>query len=461
MIQSATISSYLTQIKDHHLLTAEEEMALATIVQGKHGKKRDAAIERLVTCNLKLGVRIAGNYQGLGCDLEDLISEANIGIQKAAERFKPNFGARFSTYAAWWIKQGIKRYLHNHSKTIRQPVHFGDKMGKLRRIKAQLAAQLGQDPTLDEIAEALGIEVAELEKTLQMDTKTVSIDTPLNDEHGDTLADIICDPGEQPDTVAQRHLEHHKLLTHMPALPVREQQVIIRRFGLDGGKPQTLEEVGAEFKITRERIRQLQNIALKKLRFRMDRGKEAFPPLIIPPRKETKKQDAPTPIDTWNSKSTDTTCPYEKTRKPEKPKSKSKAAPRKKRTPSKPTSKKKASPPPASKTKPASRKPPRKKSSPKKPSRPAASRKHSTRATKSSSSSRTAPKNATGAKASKSSRSKTKPPKSASAKKKSPSKASNKSSRIKQGRPDRRIRGFTPPAKPTCPTILTRRLKNR
>ena len=255
------LNRYLREIGRIPLLTPKQEIELAGGI-----KKGDAvARERMINANLRLVVTIAHDYANLGLPLLDLISEGNIGLTKAVERFDPAKRAKLSTYAAWWIKQAIKRALANQSKTIRIPVHLGDKIAKVRRVSLQMSDELGREPTDDELAEELGIATEKLAQLKSIGIRPASLDAPAEDstEFGESVGD---EEARTPfELLRDKNLlgEMGPLLT---LLDQREHKIISQRFGLDGGRPKTLEDIGKNFGVTRERIRQLQNSALAKLR---------------------------------------------------------------------------------------------------------------------------------------------------------------------------------------------------
>ena len=257
------LNRYLREIGRFPLLTPQQEIELAAKI-----KKGDAkAREQMINANLRLVVTIAHDYANLGLPLLDLISEGNIGLTKAVERFDPAKGAKLSTYAMWWIKQSIKRALANQSKTIRLPVHLGDKLAKMRRVSLQMSDELGREPTDDELGEEIGIASEKVARLKSLGIRPASLDAPIGDDDSTEFGEIIGD--EDADTPFE--LLRDKNLLHemdglLDALDKREKTIISQRFGLDGGKPKTLEDVGKNFGVTRERIRQLQNIALAKLR---------------------------------------------------------------------------------------------------------------------------------------------------------------------------------------------------
>jgi len=257
------IKIYLREIGLIPLLTVEQEVELAAKI--KKGDK--AASNLMIRSNLRLVVKIAHDYANLGMPLLDLISEGNIGLMKAVERFDPTKGGKLSTYAAWWIKQSIKRALANQSKTIRLPVHLVDKISKMRRVAMQMSEELGREPTDEELAEEVGLAPGKVSQLKIISIRPASLDAPISDDDSTEFGEIVGDlealtPFEQ---LRDQDLRD-ELGDLVDVLDDREKRIIYSRFGLDGGKGKTLEEVGKKFGITRERIRQVQNIALKKLR---------------------------------------------------------------------------------------------------------------------------------------------------------------------------------------------------
>ena len=257
------LNRYLREIGRIPLLTLEQEIELAAKI-----KKGDAeARERMINSNLRLVVTIAHDYANLGLPLLDLISEGNIGLTKAVERFDPAKGAKLSTYAMWWIKQSIKRALANQSKTIRLPVHLVDKIAKVRRLSLQMSDELGREPTDDELGEELGIASEKVERLRSIAIRPASLDAPIGDDDSTELGETVGDEEAQtPFELLRNKNLHHELGGLIKVLDDREKKIIFERFGLHGGKPKTLEHVSRSFGVTRERIRQLQNIALAKLR---------------------------------------------------------------------------------------------------------------------------------------------------------------------------------------------------
>ncbi len=262
------IKLYLREIGQVKLLTPQEEIDLAARI--KKGDKK--AREQMIKANLRLVVKIARDYEGIGLPLLDLISEGNIGLMKAVERFDPAKGGKLSTYGSWWIKQSIKRALANQSKTIRLPVHLVDKISKMRRTSMRLQEELGREPTDEELGEELGISASRVAQMRMAAIRPASLDAPIGDEDSNNFAEVVED--ESADTPYEQLEE--KTVTRMlqemvKTLDPREATILRARFGLDGGPQKTLEEVGVKFGVTRERVRQIQNIALRKLRKMIER----------------------------------------------------------------------------------------------------------------------------------------------------------------------------------------------
>ncbi len=268
------IKIYLREIGKTPLLTREEEVELADRI--KNGDKEARA--HMIKANLRLVVKIAQDYANYGLPLLDLISEGNIGLMKAVERFDPNKGGKLSTYAAWWIKQSIKRALANQSKTIRLPVHMVDKISKMRRVAMVLSEELGREPTDEELSEEIGIDRGKLAQLKAAAQRPASLDAPIGEDDGTQFGEIIGDEKAQTPLELLSHKNMHMQLDDLlDVLDERERKIVDARFGLGGQKPKTLEEVGQEFGVTRERIRQLQNIALKKLRRALQKKEDPAP----------------------------------------------------------------------------------------------------------------------------------------------------------------------------------------
>jgi RNA polymerase primary sigma factor len=266
------IKIYLREIGQIPLLTPLEEIDLAARI-----KRGDRAARRLmIEANLRLVVKIAQEYANLGLPLLDLVSEGNIGLMKAVERFDPGKGGKLSTYAAWWIKQSIKRALANQSKTIRLPVHLVDKISKMRWVSLQMTEELGREPADDELAEEIGISSRVVSQLKTVSIRPASLDAPIGDddstEFGETVAD---EDSPTPFELLRGKNLRDGLGDLLEVLDHRERNIIFQRFGLDGGKPGTLEEVGQKFKVTRERIRQIQNTALAKMRRALNKKENA------------------------------------------------------------------------------------------------------------------------------------------------------------------------------------------
>jgi len=259
----SAIKLYLREIGKVPLLTLQEEIALAARI--KKGDKK--AREHMIKANLRLVVKIARDYEGIGLPLLDLISEGNIGLMKAVERFDPAKGGKLSTYGSWWIKQSIKRALANQSKTIRLPVHLVDKISKMRRVAMQLQEEFGREATDEEIADELGITPGRVAQMRLAAIRPASLDAPIGDDDSNNFSEIVQDENaETPYEMLEDKTVTDMLQEMVTTLDSREETILRYRFGLDGGTEKTLEEVGQKFGVTRERIRQIQNIALRKLR---------------------------------------------------------------------------------------------------------------------------------------------------------------------------------------------------
>jgi RNA polymerase primary sigma factor len=259
----AAFQHYLRQITQIPLLSPEQEVKLA--LQIKRGDQR--ARTEMVIANLRLVVKMARDYANLGLPLLDLISEGNIGLMKAVERFDPSKGSKLSTYASWWIRQSIKRALANQTKTIRLPIHLVEKIGKIRRVSSQMTEELGREPTDEELAEEIGLSSSKITALRCAALRPASLDEPIQDGESFQYGDIVSD--EESDNPFETLRDKDLLGEIEDALEVldhRERIIINLRFGLDGQDPKTLEEIGEDLGVTRERIRQLQNVALSRLR---------------------------------------------------------------------------------------------------------------------------------------------------------------------------------------------------
>ena len=259
----SAIKLYLREIGQTKLITAQEEIELAARI--KKGDKK--AREHMIKANLRLVVKIARDYEGLGLPLLDLISEGNIGLMKAVERFDPAKGGKLSTYGSWWIKQAIKRALANQSKTIRLPVHLVDKISKMRRAAMRIQEELGREPTDEELAAELGTTAARVSQMRTASIRPASLDAPVGDDDSNNYSEIVEDERAiNPYDELEDKTVTGMLQDMVKHLDEREATILRYRFGLDGGSERTLEDVGVKFGVTRERVRQIQNLALRKLR---------------------------------------------------------------------------------------------------------------------------------------------------------------------------------------------------
>jgi RNA polymerase primary sigma factor len=270
---------YLRQIAQYPLITRAEEITLAAKI-----KKGDMkAKERMIRANLRLVVKIARDYANLGLPLMDLISEGNIGLMKAVERFDPAKGGKLSTYGSWWIKQAIKRSLANQGKTIRLPVHLVDKIAKIRRVAAGMSDEMGREVTDEEIAEEVGMSAAKVTQLKLAAIRPASLDAPVGEEDSAEFGEMVGDEAaEDPFEQLSGKNMLEEVGDLLEQLDDREKRIINSRFGLDGADPITLEEVGVKFGVTRERIRQLQNVALTKMRRAL--GKRERPDIEMVPQ---------------------------------------------------------------------------------------------------------------------------------------------------------------------------------
>ena len=257
------VKVYLKEIGRVPLLTPEEEIELA--VRINNGDV--AARKRLSEANLRLVVSIAKRYVGRGMQFLDLIQEGNLGLIKAVEKFDHTKGFKFSTYATWWIRQAITRAIADQARTIRIPVHMVETINKVKKVQSQLLHKNGHDPTADEIADVLGLPVEKVREIMRVAQEPVSLETPIGEEEDSHLGDFIPDDDAPAPADAVSHtLLREQLGEVLSTLTPREEKVLVRRFGLEDGRSRTLEEVGKEFNVTRERIRQIEAKALRKLR---------------------------------------------------------------------------------------------------------------------------------------------------------------------------------------------------
>ncbi|MDA0346044.1 MAG: RNA polymerase sigma factor RpoD/SigA [Verrucomicrobia bacterium] len=261
--ERSSIKLYLKEIGQIDLLKPEQEVQLARRIAKGDKQARDM----MIRANLRLVVKIANDYSNYGLPLSDLVSEGNIGLIKAVERFDPDKGGKLSTYAAWWIKAAIKRALANQSKSIRLPVHLVDKISKIRRTVTQLTEELEREPTNEEVGIVLGVSASKIAHLKSVSVRPASLDAPIGDDDGTAFGDMI---GDEKALTPFQNLSNKSVSNDisdmMNQLEEREAKIIRLRFGLDGDSPKTLEEVGSIFGITRERVRQLQNLSIRKMR---------------------------------------------------------------------------------------------------------------------------------------------------------------------------------------------------
>lgn len=258
-----SVRMYLKEIGQYPLLSQEEETALAKrISEGDEEAKKE-----LINANLRLVVSIAKKYVGHGMSLLDLIQEGNLGLMKAAEKFDYTKGYKFSTYATWWIRQSITRALADQSRTIRVPVHMNESIGRYRKTTKELTQKLGRDPSREEVADAMGIKPEQVDKIWKYSQEALSLDTPVGDEDDSKLGDFVKDDEvEDPEKSAETESMKEEIDKVLDSLTDREREVLELRYGLKDGRTRTLEEIGKEFGVTRERIRQIESKALRKLK---------------------------------------------------------------------------------------------------------------------------------------------------------------------------------------------------
>ncbi|MEI6462278.1 MAG: RNA polymerase sigma factor RpoD [bacterium] len=262
-ITTDPVRAYLHEISKIPLLNAQEEIILAKKIE----KGSQEARELLTTANLRLVVSIAKKYSKRGLDLLDLIQEGNIGLMRAVEKFEYKKGFKFSTYATWWIRQAITRAIADQARTIRVPVHMIETINKLGKVSSELAVKLGRRPRTDEIAKAMGIEEDKVQEIIKIAQRPASLESPIGEEEDSKLSDIIADEyNESPTEIANLSFLKQQIREILATLTDRERKVLELRFGLEDGVSRTLEEVGHEFKVTRERIRQIEAKALKRLK---------------------------------------------------------------------------------------------------------------------------------------------------------------------------------------------------
>ncbi len=257
------VNLYLSRARRHRILSRREEAALSARIR----EGDESAWEELVQCNLRLVVSVARGYMGRGLEFADLIQEGNLGLMRAARGFDAAFGTKFSTYATWWIRQAITRAIADKGRTIRIPVHMVEKVNKFHRTHRRMTQTLGREPIDEEIAHELEVPVEEIVRLQEISQRAISLETPVGDEDSSALGDFIEDGTAVTPTeaVSETLLKLH-LREALDELPERERQIIELRFGMKDDRPRTLEEVGREFDITRERVRQIQMKTLNLLR---------------------------------------------------------------------------------------------------------------------------------------------------------------------------------------------------
>lgn len=251
---------YLAEAAVRSLMAKETPIVRILIDEGKEAQNQ------LVEHNLRLVVSIAKNYVGQGLELLDLIQEGNIGLQRAAERFNPHLGFKFSTYATGWIKQAVQRALADQARAIRLPAYASELLSKLRKAEIQLIQDLKREPTTQELAEFLGVKQERLKEILQMNQNLVSLQTPIGEDGNDELGSFITDPSSEPVDEVMEYLRDKEINKALDTLKPRERKILELRYGLNGNIPHTLEEIARDFRVTRERIRQIEIVTLKKLK---------------------------------------------------------------------------------------------------------------------------------------------------------------------------------------------------
>ncbi len=261
-ISDDSVRMYLREIGQYPLLTGEEEVSLAKRI----AKGEQSAKMRLAQANLRLVVSIAKRYIGRGLSLLDLIQEGNMGLMRAVEKFDFSKGYKFSTYATWWIRQAITRAIADQARTIRIPVHMVETINRLIREQRRLVQELGREPSPDEIAKAMKLPVDKVEHIMKISQETVSLESPVGEEDDSNLGDFIPSAELSPEDQAVHQLLRDHVSEFLQYLAPREQKILRMRFGLDDGRTHTLEEVGEEFGVTRERIRQIEAKALQRLK---------------------------------------------------------------------------------------------------------------------------------------------------------------------------------------------------
>lgn len=265
-----SVKLYLREIGKIPLLTPEEEMELAQKIVSGSEKEKKKAKDKMAEANMRLVVSIAKRYSGRGLDFLDLIQEGNTGLLRAVEKFDPEKGFKFSTYATWWIRQAITRAIADQARTIRIPVHMVETINKVLRTQRRLTQELNREPSVEEVAKAMGMEPEKIEYVMKIKQDIASLDASVGrdgEDEDSSLGDFIEDEERvSPEDAAANQLLKEQIAAILRGLTEREQKIIKMRFGIGGGKSHTLEEVGAEFSVTRERIRQIEAKALNKMR---------------------------------------------------------------------------------------------------------------------------------------------------------------------------------------------------
>ena len=270
IVVDAPVSMYIREIHAYPLLTPEEELELAK----RMAEGDEEAKNRMIESNLRLVVSVAKRFEGRGLSLSDLIQEGNIGLMKAADRFDYTKGYRFSTYATWWIRQSVSRAIADQSRTIRIPVHMVESIYRVTKSQRELTQKNGREPTIDEIAADAGMTADKVEEVMRIAADPISLEMPVGESDDSHLEDTIPDPGAPtPEDEAALRLLQEQLGAILKSLSPREEKILRLRFGLEDGQPHTLEEVGQTFHITRERIRQIESKALRKVTI-MSRSKK-------------------------------------------------------------------------------------------------------------------------------------------------------------------------------------------
>lgn len=266
-------SIYLKEISDYPLLSAEEELALGKLAAEGTDEEKDAAKDRFTKSNLRLVVSFARKYLGRGLSLQDLIQEGNIGLIQAIEHYDYTKGLRFSTYAAFWIKKAISEALMSQTRVIHIPKHQAEAINKVLKAQKELAVRLSHEPSVDEIAAETGFPASRISNYLELEKNLLSMDASINAEDDSTLSDMVSDESSpSPEEELEADFLRDELMQALERLNEREKRIIALRYGLEDGRIHTLEEVAGEFLLTKERVRQIENNALRKLRHPLHSG---------------------------------------------------------------------------------------------------------------------------------------------------------------------------------------------